>query len=62
MIVGRNFSIGDIGLATQFVNLHHAGFSVDAARWPKLANYIASVHSRPSFKALIEEEKKTLGS
>lgn len=61
-IVGKHFSIGDISLATPFVNLHHAGFRVDGARWPKLANYIVSVHSRPSFKALIEEEKKTLGS
>ena len=56
-IVGKSFSIGDIGIATQFVNLRHAGFSVDAKRWPKLANYVTGVHSRPSFNALIEEEE-----
>jgi glutathione S-transferase len=55
-IVGKRFSIGDIGIATQFVNLRHAGVSVDAARWPKLAAYVARVHARPSFKTLIEEE------
>lgn len=55
-IVGKKFSIGDIGLATHFVNLRHAGYGVDAKRWPKLARYIAAVHGRPSFKALIEEE------
>jgi glutathione S-transferase len=55
-IVGKRFSIGDIGIATQFVNLRHAGVSVDAARWPKLAAYVGRVHARPSFKALIEEE------
>jgi glutathione S-transferase len=61
-IVGGSFSIGDIGIATQFVNMRHAGVRVDAARWPKLAAYIDRVHSRPSFKALIEEEEPMFSS
>lgn len=56
-LVGGQFSIGDIGLATQFVNLRHAKFTVDASRWPKLAKYIANVHARPSFAAVIAEEE-----
>lgn len=56
-LVGGKFSIGDIGLATQFVNLRHAKFTVDAGRWPKLAKYIANVHTRSSFKAVIDEEE-----
>ena len=56
-LVGGKFSIGDIGVATQFVNLRHAKFTVDASRWPKLAKYIANVHARPSFKAVIDEEE-----
>jgi glutathione S-transferase len=55
-LVGNRFSIADIGIATQFVNLRHAGVRVDEKRWPKLAHYIAGMHARPSFKALIEEE------
>jgi glutathione S-transferase len=55
-IVGTRLSIGDIGLGTQFVNLRHAGFGVDATRWPKLAAYLAGIHARPSFKTLIDEE------
>ncbi|MBI3784703.1 MAG: glutathione S-transferase family protein [Deltaproteobacteria bacterium] len=55
-IVGKQFSIGDIGLGSQFVNLQHAGVQVDAARWPKLAKYVAGILARPSFKALIDEE------
>jgi glutathione S-transferase len=55
-LVGGRFSIADIGIATQFVNLRHAGFGVDAKRWPKLARYVAAVHARPSFKTLIDEE------
>lgn len=56
-LVGGKFSIGDIGIATQFVNLRHAKFTIDASRWPKLAKYIENVHARPSFKAVITEEE-----
>ena len=55
-LVGNSFSIADISVATQFVNLQHAGFKPDAGRWPKLADYVARMHDRPSFKALIDEE------
>ena len=60
-LVGNRFTIGDIGIATQFVNFRHAGYAPDAARWPRLARYIQQVHARPSFKGLIEEEAKDLG-
>lgn len=57
-IVGTRFSIGDVGIATHFVNLHHyAGIGVDAARWPRLARYVEHMHSRPSFRAVIDEER-----
>jgi len=59
-IVGGRFSIADIAVASPFVNLQHAGGGIDAKRWPKLAAYVARVHARPSFKALIEEERKLL--
>jgi glutathione S-transferase len=61
-IAGGAFSIGDIGLASQFVNLRHAGVSVDATRWPKLARYVARMLERPSFAALWQEEAPQLGS
>jgi glutathione S-transferase len=56
VIAGTRFSIGDIGICTHLVNMRHAGYEVDAGRWPKLARYAAHVLARPSFKALIEEE------
>ena len=59
-LVGSSFTLGDIGVATQFVNLRHAGVTVDAQRWPKLARYIAAIHGRPSFAAVIEEEEAGL--
>jgi glutathione S-transferase len=42
------------------VNLEHGGERVDRGRWPRLAAYLERVHSRPSFKACIEEEKAVL--
>jgi glutathione S-transferase len=59
-LVGNQLSIGDLGVATQFVNLRHAGVTPDSQRWPQLARYIASIHERPSFKAVIEEEEAGL--
>jgi len=52
----QSFSIGDIGVATQFANLHQAGYRTDAKRWPKLAAYVERVHARPSFTTLIAED------
>ncbi len=60
-LVGRSFSIADIGIATQFVNLHLAGYRTDPKRWPKLAAYIERVHARSSFKTLIAEDHAFLG-
>ncbi len=55
-LVGNAFSIADISIGTMLVNVHHAGEGIDAARWPKLAAYVARLHARPSFKAAIDEE------
>lgn len=60
-LVGSQFSIADIGVGTQFVNLRLAGVTVDTQKWPKLSRYIARVHERPSFKALIEEDRAAFG-
>ena len=55
--VGDSFSIADIAMGSTFVNFEHAGETVDANRWPHLARYVAAIHARPSFKALIDEER-----
>jgi glutathione S-transferase len=58
-LVGTRFGIADLAMASPFVNFSHAGESVDAKRWPRLAAYLQRVHARPSFKALIEEERQS---
>lgn len=59
-LVGNAFSIADIAVASQIVNLHHGQGDVDADRWPKLNQWVERVHGRPSFKGLIEEEKAAI--
>ncbi len=60
-LVGSKFSIADIAVATQFVNLAHARYTVDAGRWPKLAAYLTRIFARPTFAKLIEEERAMFG-
>jgi glutathione S-transferase len=60
-LVGNQFSIADIGVATIFVNYGYAGRGVDAKRSPKLAAYVNRILNRPSFKGVIEKEKASLG-
>ena len=61
-IVADRFTIADIGIATQFVNFQLGGFSVDPKRWPRLAAYLEQVHSRPTFRTVIEKEKAMFGA
>lgn len=57
VIAGTRFSIGDIAIGSQFVNLRHTGNDVDGKRWPKLKKYVDNILARPSFAKLIEEER-----
>lgn len=56
-LVGNQFTMADIAIASPFVNYAHAGESVDASRWPRLVAYLERIHARPGFKSAIEEEK-----
>ncbi|MBS0273487.1 MAG: glutathione S-transferase family protein [Proteobacteria bacterium] len=55
--VGNAFTIADVTVGTMLVNFEHAGETVDAKRWPRLAAYGQRIHARPSFKGLIEKER-----
>ncbi|MBI5503684.1 MAG: glutathione S-transferase family protein [Deltaproteobacteria bacterium] len=60
-LVGNQFSIADIAVTSQFVNLAHAQYTVDAGRWPKLAAYLTKMFARPTFATLIAEERAMFG-
>ena len=53
-------SIADVSLATFFRNAGFAGFSVDAARWPKTAAFVARVLALDSFRRLAPFEEKCI--
>jgi glutathione S-transferase len=57
-LVGNRFTVGDIAVGSLFVNYRHGKGEIDAKRWPKLAAYVERIHSRPSFKGLIEEDRR----
>ncbi len=61
-IVGGGFGIADLSVASPFVNYAHAGESVDADRWPRLAAYVERVLAHPAFAKLVEEETSALAS
>lgn len=54
--VGNALSIADLTVASVHVNLRHAGVEPSATRWPKLVAFLARIHQRPTFAALIAEE------
>ncbi|MCC6641041.1 MAG: glutathione S-transferase family protein [Deltaproteobacteria bacterium] len=57
-IVGGRFGVADIAIGSQLVNWMHAGERLDATKYPRMAAYVDRIHARPSFKTLIEQERK----
>ncbi len=56
-IIGGRFSVADIAIASPMINMSYGGGTIDAGRFPKLAAYVERLTARPSYKALIEEER-----
>ena len=61
-LAGGQFSVADIAVGSLFANFQHGGESVDASRWPKLADYLSRIHGRPSTKPILEEEKAQMAA
>ncbi len=55
-MVGGEFSIADISLASPFVNFKIAGETIDAERWPAVAAYIERIHSLPCYAPILEND------
>jgi glutathione S-transferase len=59
-LAGGRFTVADIAVGSMCQQLRHAGETVDAARWPRVAAFAERVLSRPSFKGCIAEETQAL--
>jgi glutathione S-transferase len=55
-LVGDTLTLADLAVVSPFANLTHCGVTVDAARYPRLAEYSARILARPSFAASIARE------
>jgi glutathione S-transferase len=58
--IGDSFTIADIAVASPFVNVAHAGFAPDEARYPNLVRFLKATLARPSFAACVAHELKAL--
>ena len=56
-LAGGAFTLADISVATQLVNLRHAGVEVDATKYPALARWFQRIASRPTVAPLIEQDR-----
>ena len=61
-LVGGSLTLADIAVASPFANLAHCDAAVDHAAYPRLAAYLAAIHARPSFAALIAAEQRMLAA
>jgi glutathione S-transferase len=59
-LVGNRFTIADLSVGSILVNFRHGKGEIDTKRWPRLAAYVERIHSRPSFKGLIEEDQRAI--
>jgi glutathione S-transferase len=55
-IVGGRYSIADVAVATQLMGLAYAKRELDAARWPRLAEWFAATRARPAWKSVAPKE------
>ncbi len=58
--VGNRFTLADIAVATQWVNLSYGQEVLDADKWPKLVAHQQRIWVRESFQALFSDEAKML--
>lgn len=56
-LIEDRITLADIAVCSPFANLGHGGVSVDAARWPRTAAYVAAILARPSFATMIAKEQ-----
>jgi glutathione S-transferase len=59
-LVADRLTLADIAVASPFVNLAHAGYTVDAAVYPRIAAFVGTMLARPSFAGMVAAETAML--
>ena len=59
-LVGGDFSIADIGIASPLCNFRHTGNEIDRANYPYLADFADRMLQRPTITALFANEQKLM--
>lgn len=54
--LGEQFSMADIAVCSQLINLAHAGELIDELRWPNLSSLLSRVTARSSVSSLLPDE------
>lgn len=55
-------TLADIAVVSPFATLGTIGVTIDAACWPRTAAYVAAIHARPSFAAIIAQDTATVAA
>ncbi|MCJ1884358.1 glutathione S-transferase family protein [Pseudomonas sp. LA21] len=58
--VDNRFSLADIAIASQLVNMRHGGEALDKQRWPSLAAHFERIANRPTLAAILEGEQQII--
>ncbi len=60
-LVGDKLTLADVAVTAHMVNLGYVGVEVDAAKYPKLAAYLATMQARPVFVDILAAERAMFG-
>jgi glutathione S-transferase len=56
-LVAETFTLADVSVTCQLVNLRHAGVGVDATQFPTVAAWFERVVARPTLRALVDQDQ-----
>ena len=59
--LGESLDLAAIAIWSPIVNLEHVGVAIEAARWPKLAAFMAEHNAHPVLRPIVLEERAALG-
>lgn len=60
--VGDTFTIADVAVLCQMINLRHAGYTPDPGKWPGLNKFIETHSARPVVRKWIDADKPVFKS